>query len=811
MKKNALALLLALCMVIAMLPATAFAAPAQELSSVKLIPGTVGELAPAALEPNAKSYSVSLSGGSHGTTELLVDSPAPKGSEVYFLADPDDGYLAEVYVSGIDPEDVLYLGMDIWGFIMPGNKVTIEVDYVQAEGSSHRIKLYSGNGGQAELDRTSAKENESVYLAVLPDKQSGFDPTEHVFATSGLLYYLYMDEDTGIHFYELFMPDEDVNVFVEYKKSGPFRVNAFLTSGDQSATVKIEPQNAYFLDTVTVTITPAPGYELSRVQAVSWAGDLVTDLTPIGNNQYTFTMHPASVDLYIDMETNSYPLTVKCTAGGTATVSTDMAAYGELVSVKPVPDEGYKVKSITEMPNGWWHYEVSTKYYMFTMPNHAVEMLVTFAPIYNPVSVTVENGLGGSAFANVAAAKLGDIVTLTCTPDEGYRVAQITGVENLTDNGDGTYTFTMPDEAANIRVLFLRHENPFLDVNETHFFYDSVLWAVDQGITNGLDDTHFGPFGICNRAQVVTFLWRWAGSPEPTATECPFTDVEAGSWYEKPVLWALENGITNGVSDTEFGADLPCNRAQVVTFLWRMMGQPQSALTEHPFTDVEGGSWYEAPVLWALEHGITTGATESTFNPEGECMRAQVVTFLYRTAQLPPPPAVYTVSAQYDETMGTVTLSHTEAAAGEVITATVTPAEGYLIDWVQCESGTEITVVSETEFTFVMPDHDEVFYAGFAPIETEPTEPVETYELDLRTNGYGEVSYVGERMAAPGESIFFYAIPNPGYELTNVGIFNPNNEIDVSRIQLFEHGDDLYELVMIDRDIIMTCYFTPIA
>ena len=164
MKKKALAFALVLCMVIAMLPVSVFAAPVSE-AAAPLTATAVGELTPTAVEPNAKSYSVKISKTGKGTAELLVDSPAQAGSEVYFLADPDDGYLAEVYVDGIDPEEVFYLGADIWGFIMPGNKVTLNVEFVAAEGSSHRITVYEEGSGEYALSRDSAKEYESVLLA----------------------------------------------------------------------------------------------------------------------------------------------------------------------------------------------------------------------------------------------------------------------------------------------------------------------------------------------------------------------------------------------------------------------------------------------------------------------------------------------------------------------------------------------------------------------------------------------------------------------------------------------------------------------
>jgi len=174
-------------------------------------------------------------------------------------------------------------------------------------------------------------------------------------------------------------------------------------------------------------------------------------------------------------------------------------------------------------------------------------------------------------------------------------------------------------------------ENPFVDVPEDSFYIDPVLWAVEKGITTGATATTFNPNGVCQRAAVVTFLWRAAGSPEPTSTNNPFTDVKETDFFYKAVLWAVENEITNGLTTTTFGPYAECNRAQVVTFLWRYLGQPQPTATEHPFTDVAEDQFYFVPMLWAVENGITNGLTETTFGPTAACNRAQVVTFLYRT------------------------------------------------------------------------------------------------------------------------------------------------------------------------------------
>ena len=174
-------------------------------------------------------------------------------------------------------------------------------------------------------------------------------------------------------------------------------------------------------------------------------------------------------------------------------------------------------------------------------------------------------------------------------------------------------------------------ENPFVDVPEDAFYIDPVLWAVEKGITTGVDDTHFNPFGRCDRASVVTFLWRAAGSPEPTTTENPFVDVNEAHFYYKAVLWAVEEGITNGTSATTFAPFAKCTRAQVVTFLYRALGEPEVKATESGFTDVTDPKLYfYAPVLWAVENGITNGVGDGSFGINRTCDRAQVVTFLYR-------------------------------------------------------------------------------------------------------------------------------------------------------------------------------------
>lgn len=171
--------------------------------------------------------------------------------------------------------------------------------------------------------------------------------------------------------------------------------------------------------------------------------------------------------------------------------------------------------------------------------------------------------------------------------------------------------------------------NPFYDVAESDYYYDAVLWAIENNVTSGYTANTFAPSLDCTRAQIITFLWRAVGSPEPVGAGNAFSDVELGSYYEKAVQWAVENGITNGTGNNSFGTDAAVTRAQVVTFLWRAAGSPV-VNADNTFDDVAADAYYSAAVQWAAENGITLGRGANTFSPDDFCTRAQVVTFLYR-------------------------------------------------------------------------------------------------------------------------------------------------------------------------------------
>ena len=260
---------------------------------------------------------------------------------------------------------------------------------------------------------------------------------------------------------------------------------------------------------------------------------------------------------------------------------------------------------------------------------------------YYDVNAAV-SGEGGSVAAGTKRASRGTTVTVTATAASGYQVAQVSAVDkdgktvSLTDKGDGVYTFVMPASKVDVTAHFAQvqkpeEKDPYGDVSKDSYYYDAVKWAAETGVTTGVGDGLFAPEWVCTRVQIVTFLCRASGIPAPKATELPFTDVAADAYYAQAVLWAVENGITNGTSETTFSPDQTCTRAHAVAFLYRMSGSPAAAGST--FSDVAADAYYRAAVAWAVEKGITNGTSGTTFSPDDTCTRGQIVTFLYRLAQ----------------------------------------------------------------------------------------------------------------------------------------------------------------------------------
>ena len=251
-------------------------------------------------------------------------------------------------------------------------------------------------------------------------------------------------------------------------------------------------------------------------------------------------------------------------------------------------------------------------------------------------SITVDKTKNGTITVSPRNASHGDTVTITATPDKGYELEMLKVLDRSGDalkltEKNGKYTFKMPSGKVTIKASFVEEvpEQIFKDVPANAYYYEAVKWAQEKGITGGIGNGLFGPNDPCTRAQIVTFLWRAAGSPEPETLAMPFTDIPVGSYYYDAVLWAVENDITKGTSDTTFSPTMTCTRAQIVAFLWRSEKSP-AAGTANPFADVKSTAYYADAVLWAAKEDITKGTTHPTFSPGADCTRAQIVPFLWR-------------------------------------------------------------------------------------------------------------------------------------------------------------------------------------
>ena len=330
--------------------------------------------------------------------------------------------------------------------------------------------------------------------------------------------------------------------------------------------------------------------------------------------------------------------------GGTVSPATaNTNAYGKLDSLPTPTRSGYSFDGwYTEAEGGTavttdTVFDSTTTIYAHWTRNSSGGSHTTYYPVNTPAKSE-----GGSVVVSPKSPSKGATVTVTVTPESGYQVSSVQAVDKdgkkltLTDKGDGKYSFVMPGSKVEVSASFAQVQkpeetSPYRDVSKDSYYYDAVQWASNKGITNGVSDGVFAPDWVCTRGQIVTFLWRSVGSPTPKTAEMPFADVAEDAYYAQAVLWAVENGITKGTSETTFSPDQTCTRAHAVAFLYRLAGSP--AVTGSSFQDVDADAYYNAAVAWAVQQGITNGTSETTFSPDKTCTRAQIVTFLYRMDQ----------------------------------------------------------------------------------------------------------------------------------------------------------------------------------
>lgn len=360
--------------------------------------------------------------------------------------------------------------------------------------------------------------------------------------------------------------------------------------------------------------------EAAKEAAKKAGGGTVTDLTAPTAKTYTVTLKFAN-----DGETMDQVLTV--------------AENGIVILPTPTRSGRYAFRYWTDGTNT---YAAGSEYTVTKEATLTAVWRYTGSSSSGTTSsypVSVPRFDNGSVSVTPGSASKGTTVTLTVKPDEGYALDKLTVTDkdgnrlSLSDKGDGKYTFTMPGSKVSVDASFskIAAAVSFRDVNQSDYYYDAVQWAVEKGITEGTSATTFSPDASCTRAQMVTFLYRAAGSPAPKSTVNPFTDVSANDYYYNAVLWAVENGITTGVSADRFAPGATVSRAQTVTFLYRANGSP--AANGASFSDVAADEYYANAVAWAVRSGITTGTGNGKFAPNADCTRGQIVTFLYRSSK----------------------------------------------------------------------------------------------------------------------------------------------------------------------------------
>ena len=492
----------------------------------------------------------------------------------------------------------------------------IKVKKPVVEQSEFYVTMVIDGYGNAVARPNSAKEREEIQLIAIPNRGHHFKEWQ---ATSG---------DIMITNDKFTMPAENVTV------KAIFEANTYtVTLHPNGGTINNGNVTGYTYG-VGATLPTADDMTYTGHTFKGWydneglTGDPVTAIgdTEMGNKEY-----------WAKWEINQYTITYDL-AGGTAegNLDTYTVETGAFTLKNPTKSgytftgwsgtglDGENNMTVT-IPTGSTGNRTYTAHWRYNGNGHSYS--------YYTIKATAGTGGSISPSGNVSVRE-GRDQTFTITPDKGYAVSNVK-IDGKSIGAVKSYTFENVRRTHTIEVIFMKaNGNPqtgvFVDVATGSYYEDAVDWAVENGITKGTDDTHFSPDGICTRAQIVTFLWRAAGSPEPK-TMSSFSDVSADSYYAKAVAWAVENGITVGTSSTTFSPDDTCTRAQSVTFLFRALGKLVDSKAK--FSDVPTDSYYANAVAWAVENGVTNGIGNNLFGPDNSCTRAQIVTFLFRAYQ----------------------------------------------------------------------------------------------------------------------------------------------------------------------------------
>ena len=465
-----------------------------------------------------------------------------------------------------------------------------------------------------------------------------------------------VSSDTPVFENNYFLETENVPACFKYQDAGTEKTLDFMKTEDFFNEITTAGGN-YRLNSNGTPILPAPKYAVSFV------------VTPAELTNVIIKVNGQVVPNPANLEAGTYPVEVSAdnckVFNSNITITADTATHTQTIAMTYLPADYTKVDAAIAKANAL----NKDNYKNFSAVEDAVNAVVrgkniteqdevdamaqaiekaindlvrrssggSSSPSY---SVTIPNKTeNGTVTVNPKSASKGSTVTITAKPDSGYQLDDLTVTDKngkelkLTDKGNGKYTFTMPASKVEVNATFVKEVeiSPFSDVSTSAYYYEAVKWAQEKGITGGIGNGLFGPNQPCTRAQIVTFLWRAAGSSEPKSMSS-FSDVSADSYYAKAVAWAVENGITTGTGDGKFSPDATCTREQAVAFLYRASGSP-AVSGGSAFSDVAANAYYADAVAWAEKNGVTGGIGGGLFGSGNTCTRAQIVTFLYRAYQ----------------------------------------------------------------------------------------------------------------------------------------------------------------------------------
>ena len=537
-------------------------------------------------------YDITVTNGVAKNESYIDITKAKPGDKVVLLADDrrDEGLAFEKWVvtgATVDAENNMTAK-----FIMPEGNVTAEATYIPCDISIKAVKLTLGNYavGKKASDISVKIITPDVVDFSYGDTYRCYD--EDGVALGGSYVLCYLEGETVKRLGADELIKEGVEYFLEvhiksdegYTFLGLKEENVTL-DGTAGVAMFMQPNNAVY----SFMLTPL-GASHTHTYGTEWKSDVYKHWHECSCGAKSEEVAHTAGEWIID---------TPATATTSGTKHKECTVCGYTMTTETIPATG------SGGGGGYTYYTIKA----------TVGVNGSISPSGN---VSVREGLDQ---------------TFTITPDKGYAVSNVK-IDGKSIGAVKSYTFENVKKSHTIEVIFMKaNGNPqtgvFVDVATGSYYEDAVDWAVENGITKGTDDTHFSPDGICTRAQAVTFLWRTAGSPASKTSAMPFTDVPVGSYYYDAVLWAVENGITKGTSDTTFSPNMTCSRAQIVAFLWRSEKSP-AAGTVNPFADVKADAYYADAVLWAVKEDVTKGTTATTFSPDANCTRAQIVTFIWR-------------------------------------------------------------------------------------------------------------------------------------------------------------------------------------